>query len=239
MDLTRRDMLKLGALGVVGTAGASQLPLSLVIEAQTVGLLAPGDLPRPFRNGFVRPPVLRPDRTARDPDGVLTDFFTIAERARRARILPTMATAIWGYDGIAPGPTIKVSRGRRAVCACATTCRPFTRHSARSSPPRRHLHGSASLPQYDGYASDVTAAGCYKDYHYPNLQPARTLWYHDHAAHHTARNVYAGLYAQYHVHDRAEQRPAAAGRVRRPLTVDDARSPPTAISTFDDRRARA
>ena len=115
MDLTRRDMLKLGALGVVGTAGASRLPWSSVVEAQTVGLLAAGDLPRPFRNGFVRPPVLRPDRTARDRDGVLTDYFTISERGRRARILPTMATAIWGYNGISPGPTIKIRRGRRAV----------------------------------------------------------------------------------------------------------------------------
>jgi hypothetical protein len=46
-----------------------------------------------------------------------------------------------------------------------------------------HLHGSGSLPQYDGYASDLTPPGFYKDYHYPNFQPARTLWYHDHGVH--------------------------------------------------------
>ena len=56
MDLTRRDMFKLGALGVVGAAGAGQLPWSSVIEAQTVGLLSQGDLPQPFRTSFVRPP---------------------------------------------------------------------------------------------------------------------------------------------------------------------------------------
>ncbi len=56
-----------------------------------------------------------------------------------------------------------------------------------------HLHGSASLPQYDGYASDITNPGQFKDYHYPNSQPARTLWYHDHGLHHTAENVYMGL----------------------------------------------
>ena len=43
-----------------------------------------------------------------------------------------------------------------------------------------HLHGSASLPQFDGYADDVTRPGHYKDYWYPNHQGARTLWYHDH-----------------------------------------------------------
>ncbi len=56
-----------------------------------------------------------------------------------------------------------------------------------------HLHGSASLPQYDGYASDITNPGQYKDYRYPNWQNARTLWYHDHGVHHTAENVCMGL----------------------------------------------
>jgi len=56
-----------------------------------------------------------------------------------------------------------------------------------------HLHGSASKPQFDGYASDVTPTGFYKDYHYPNFQPARTLWYQDHGFHHTAENAYMGL----------------------------------------------
>lgn len=60
-----------------------------------------------------------------------------------------------------------------------------------------HLHGSASLPQYDGYASDVTQPGQWKDYVYPNSQPARTLWYHDHGVGHTSENVYSGLAGQY------------------------------------------
>ena len=62
-----------------------------------------------------------------------------------------------------------------------------------------HLHGSASLPQYDGYASDITNPGQWKDYRYPNTQQARTLWYHDHGVHHTAQNVSMGLAGQYHV----------------------------------------
>ena len=51
-----------------------------------------------------------------------------------------------------------------------------------------HLHGSASLPQYDGYASDLTMPGQVKTYHYPNIQDARTLWYHDHGVGITAQN---------------------------------------------------
>ena len=67
-----------------------------------------------------------------------------------------------------------------------------------------HLHGAPSLPQYDGYASDISLPGYYKDYFYDNLEPARTLWYHDHGVHHTAENVYMGLAGQYHVLDGRE-----------------------------------
>ena len=85
MDLTRRDMFKLGALGVAGAAGASQLPLSEVIEARATPLLALRDMPKLFRAPFARPPVLRPTRSVRNRDGVWTDFFTVRESARRAR----------------------------------------------------------------------------------------------------------------------------------------------------------
>ncbi len=85
-----------------------------------------------------------------------------------------------------------------------------------------HLHGSASLPQFDGYASDTTRRGWFKDYEYPNVQHARTLWYHDHGFHHTAQNAYAGLYAQYHMHDRAELALLPQGEFDVPVTVADA-----------------
>ena len=58
-----------------------------------------------------------------------------------------------------------------------------------------HLHGSASKPQYDGYASDITKVGQTKTYEFPNNQESRTLWYHDHGVHHTAENAYMGLAA--------------------------------------------
>ena len=64
-----------------------------------------------------------------------------------------------------------------------------------------HLHGHASLPQFDGYASDITNPGQYKDYEYHDRQEARTLWYHDHGVHHTAETVQMGLAAFYLLHD--------------------------------------
>lgn len=66
-----------------------------------------------------------------------------------------------------------------------------------------HLHGMASLPQYDGYAEDLIPPGYCKDYYYPNNR-ASTLWYHDHAVHKTARNVYMGLAGMYIVEYDAE-----------------------------------
>ena len=222
MDLTRRDMFKLGALGAIGTAGASQLPWSSVIEAQAASLLAVRDTPLPFRTGFVRPPILPKDWSRRDKDGVWTDHYTVHERARRARILPTMSTLIYGYNGMAPGPTIKVRRNRRTVLRVINDLPNIHPSLRQASETSVHLHGSASLPQFDGYASDVTGRGWFKDYEYSNVQPARTLWYHDHGVHHTAQNAYAGLYAQYHLHDAAEQDLLPQGEFDVPLTVGDA-----------------
>ena len=215
MELTRRDIMKLGALGAVGAAGTAQLPWGAMIGAATASQLAPKDMPRPFRTGFVRPPVLRPDKSRRDQDGVWTDFFTLTETARRARILPTMSTLMYGYNGTTPGPTIKVRRGRRAVVRVRNQLPDIHPTLGHQSTTSVHLHGSASLPQYDGYASDITGPGWYKDYRYPNFQPARTLWYHDHGVHHTAQNAYAGAVRPVpHARRRGAGTPAA-GRVRR------------------------
>jgi FtsP/CotA-like multicopper oxidase with cupredoxin domain len=215
-------MMKLGALGVAGVAGASQLPLSEVIEARAASLLAVGDRPKPFQTQFMRPPVLHPVRTFRDADGVLTDLFVVRESARKARILPTRDTVVFGYNGMAPGPTIKAHRGRRAVLRVINQLPSVHPSLGNTTETSVHLHGSASLPQYDGYASDVTSRGWFKEYHYPNVQPARTLWYHDHGFHHTAENAYAGLYAQYQMHDKAEQELMPQGEFDVPLTVADA-----------------
>jgi spore coat protein A, manganese oxidase len=97
-----------------------------------------------------------------------------------------------------------------------------------------HLHGSASLPQFDGYASDVTAPGWEKTYHYPNFQPARTLWYHDHGVHHTAQNVYSGLYAQYQMHDPVERALLPQGEFDVPLIVGDAMFDADGNARYDD-----
>ncbi|MDQ4008004.1 MAG: multicopper oxidase domain-containing protein, partial [Actinomycetota bacterium] len=186
MDATRRDVLKIGGLGALGTVGATVLPWGSALDAKAPSRLPADLMPRPFRTRFVRPDVLRPRKSVRGSDGVWTDHFLINERVGRAEIIPGLRTTVFGYNGQVPGPTLNIRQGRRAV---VRVCNHLpARHPVlgQDSTTSVHLHGSASLPQYDGYASDITPPDSLKDYRYPNFQPARTLWYHDHGVHHTA-----------------------------------------------------
>ena len=235
VEATRRDILKLGGLGVLGVAGAASLPWGgASVGAKSASELAEGRMPQPFRAGFVRPPVLRPFMSRRDADGQMVDHFSITQRASRATIAPGLSSYAYSYNGSVPGPTIKVRRGRRAVVRVRNKLPAVHPIFGQESTTSVHLHGSGSLPQYDGYASDVTPPGFYKDYHYPNFQPARTLWYHDHGVHHTAKNAYAGLFAQYQMHDDAELDLLPQGEFDVPLVVVDAILGADGNLAFDD-----
>jgi FtsP/CotA-like multicopper oxidase with cupredoxin domain len=143
--------------------------------------------------------------------------YDIAQRFGVADIMPGYKTPVFGYNGLVPGPTLRVNRGtpvtvRQTNLLQQPPAAPYQNVAAPSSytsdPWQRststHLHGSASLPQYDGYASDITYPGQVKTYFYPNCQDARTLWYHDHGVHHTSQNAYNGLAGMYILHDQAE-----------------------------------
>lgn len=93
-----------------------------------------------------------------------------------------------GYDGIAPGPTFIVPSGTETVIR-------FVNNAVLANSV--HLHGSYSRAPFDGWAEDVTEPLQYKDYHYPNSQNARTLWYHDHAVHHVSTTTSDCAYEQF------------------------------------------
>ncbi|MDQ4006954.1 MAG: multicopper oxidase family protein [Actinomycetota bacterium] len=235
MDATRRDVLKIGGLGALGVAGAAALPWGAGLGAATPSTLSAADMPTPFRARFVRPPFLRPFRSTRNRvTGEWTDHFEVKMRPGRAEIIPGLSSTVYGYNGMTPGPTVNIRRGRKAVVHFRNMLP--SRHPTLGHPFNTsvHLHGSGSLPEYDGYASDVTRPGFYKTYHFPNFQRARTLWYHDHGVHHTAENAYSGLYAQYHIHDRAETELLPQGEFDVPLTVVDAQFRRRGGLAFDD-----
>lgn len=130
-----------------------------------------------------------------------------------SQIYPTLGKAsLTGYNGVSPGPTLQMTKGREAVVR-------FINNSARNS--SIHLHGSYSRTAFDGWAEDTIAPGQYKDYYYPNAQPQRTLWYHDHAVGITAVNAYYGQAGFYILNDpvRNAQRSLPEGKYDIPLML--------------------
>ncbi|KAF1837542.1 Cupredoxin [Decorospora gaudefroyi] len=124
------------------------------------------------------------------------DFYEVDVRPFYQQVYPGLKPArLVGYDGMSPGPTFKMTRGREAIVR-------FKNHGDKDLSV--HLHGSFSRAPFDGWAEDTTKVGQYKDYYYPNKQSGRTMWYHDHAVHHTAENAYFGQAGFYILTDPAE-----------------------------------
>jgi spore coat protein A, manganese oxidase len=228
MELSRRDLLKLGFFG----SAALMLPAERIArtQLQVANRIPASQLPEPFSVPFAIPPVAAP--VARTID---TDLYSLRQFENAVEILPGLKTPIWGYNGIAPGPTILVPQGRktlvRQLCDLPAV-HPTLRYNVWTS---THLHGSASLPEYDGYASDFMSPGEFKDYQYPNFQNARTLWYHDHGVHITAPNAYMGLAAFYILHDAHELAlPIPHGPYDVPVVVKDAMFTTGGELIFDD-----
>jgi FtsP/CotA-like multicopper oxidase with cupredoxin domain len=228
MSLTRRDLLKVGVLA----GGALLLPLERgvrSVRAAAANRLAESQLPRPFSVPFTIPPVARPVKS-----DATTDYYWLTMREQATEVIPGYQTRIWGYNGTFPGPTFDVQRGRQVFVRQVNQlpAHPTLLYSPNTSV---HLHGSASLPQYDGYASDLTYPNYYKDYYYPNFQDARTLWYHDHGVHQTASNVYMGLAGMYRIRDSLEQSlPIPQGPYDVPLVVNDAMFDVNGELLYDD-----
>jgi FtsP/CotA-like multicopper oxidase with cupredoxin domain len=221
----RRDVVKLGALGAGVTIAGLTLPLGQ--SASTADWISTSAKPARYSRRLPVPVPLVGTRM-QDQYGEYL-HYEIRELAASAQVLDAGAptTQVFGYAGVGagpsvPGPLIKVDQNTRVRLRVHNDLPPVHPTFGYPAQTSVHLHGSASLPQYDGYADDVTTPGHYKDYWYPNHQSARTLWYHDHAAHYTAQNVYSGLVAQYHLQDAWEKENLPQGRYDVPLIVSDA-----------------
>jgi spore coat protein A len=232
MSMSRRTALKIGGAGFLGAAVLGA-PLTSV-EAKSASRLAARNMPAPFRTPLTIPPVLSPEKTERDADGRLVSSYRIKQLQGKANIVPGLSTTIFGYNGIFPGPTVSVEQGTRINLRMDNYLPVFNPLDGQVFNTSTHLHGSASLPQFDGYANDIIPKDMCKDYEYPNFQPARTIWYHDHAVHRTAHNVYSGLAAQYHMHDPVERALLPQGKFDVPLTVSDAMFARDGSLSFDD-----
>ena len=166
MSLSRRDLVKMSVLAGAAVA----LPLERSVSAASArgepdrGEPAAGSVHHAVRGAAGDlSGALRPGHRHR----LLPDHD---EADRSVEIVPGLKTQMWGYNGLVPGPTFRVQQGRKTVVRQINNLPPV--HPVLEYVPYTsvHLHGSASLPQYDGYASDITNPGQYKDYHYPNTQ---------------------------------------------------------------------
>ena len=228
MELRRRELLELGLFA----SAALLLPAERVARTQLAlrNRIAASRLPKPFTVPFTVPPVLQPVHS-----DATTDYYELTQRQVSAEVLPGLQTDLWGYNGVVPGPTIVARRGRPTVVRQRNEL-PDVHPQLRYRPyTSTHLHGSPSLPQYDGYANDITNPGQFKDYRYPNTHPASTLWYHDHGVHITAPNAYMGLAALYLIRDDLEVGlPIPQGRYDVPLVIRDALFTSSGQLIFDD-----
>ena len=162
-------------------------------------------MPR-FQLPLSTPAVLQPVRA-----DAASDYYEITQQEARIEILPDKHTSIWGYQGVMPGPTIRVRQRRRAAI----------RHVNKLSVPTVvHLHGGRTPADSDGFPTDVVMPGSSKTYVYPNEHAAATLWYHAHALDHTGRNLFMGLAGLYIVEDKQKQSlPLPRGEYDLPLII--------------------
>ena len=204
IPITRREALRLG----LGAAAGLALPAVGAGIASSFGALSRTLTPRPFAQFLRIPPVLTPSATDAD-----TDFYDVVQMAMDQEILPGLQTPIWGYNGTFPGPTIKARSNRRVV---------VRQTNSLPGPVSVHLHGGVQPPESDGYPTDLIPFGGTKEYDYPNLHRAATLFYHDHAMNRTGLNVYMGLSGMYVIGDEIDDAlPLPKGEFDVPLIIQD------------------
>ena len=159
------------------------------------------------------------------PEGEL-DGYRIGMRQGTVEILPGRATTVWTYDGLVPGPCIRQAKGRASVVRFVNELQDS---SGNGIPTSIHLHGVASLPQYDGYAEDLIL-----------------FWYHDHTIEKTSRNVYMGLAGMYLVdyddcdfQDPSQAERLPSGEYDIPLVIQDKRLDGDGQLIFNDSLRRS
>jgi FtsP/CotA-like multicopper oxidase with cupredoxin domain len=206
--LNRRTMLKTAfAGGAIALMPWDRLNSEGTANAATTAEVAPA---APFAHAMPVPAVLAPvGRTG------TSDLYEMRMREAQTEIVKGLQSTVRTYGGAFPGPTIRATRGREVV---------VRQINGLSVDTAVHLHGAHVLSEHDGLPMDTIAPGAERTYHYPNDQQAASLWYHDHAHHLEAENVYMGLHGLYLLSDRNERRlPLPSGAHDVPLVIRDAR----------------
>src|SRR3712207_2159582 len=164
MRTDRRSVLKMGAFGAGITAAGFTVPLGGGLQGRSASTLSSSAFPVPYQRDFQRAPEIT-GRTSIE----LVQTPAVASIVRGGLMTPLMT-----FNGSFPGPTIRVNRGAPVQVTIRNKLPDVHPQWAYPMNTSTHLHGSPSLPQYDGYANDVTFPRFKKTYQYPNGGPART-----------------------------------------------------------------
>jgi len=213
MSIARRDFLMAAAASMAGHHQMAHLPpVAKAPKLLNVDSLTPFVDPLP-RVSIARQAGRRPSPTDSKKqiacyEMPIGEFF-----AKVHRDIP--ATRFWGYGNSMPGLTIEARSGEEILVDWQN--RLPSKHflpidhnlmgAEKDKPEVRtvvHLHGAKTRPASDGYPEDWYVPGQSKLYHYPNLQEAAMLWYHDHAMGINRLNVYAGMLGTYIIRDSFE-----------------------------------
>jgi len=156
----------------------------------------------------------------------------IAETMQKVhRDLPP--TRMWTIGGSFPGPTLEtpIARGmivewQNRLPAQHLFAIDHAIHGAGKDVPDVravvHLHGGRTPADSDGYPEEWTLPGKSQTCHYPSLQHAATLFYHDHTMGINRLNTYAGMTGFCILHDtREDPLGLPAGRYDIPLLICD------------------
>lgn len=203
--INRRSFLKTG--GIAGVAGFLSITKSAYAgrggmggSANTGGSAL--NIPV-FEVPLAIPPELKP----------INGRYELTQTAVDVEIIPGTTTQIWGYNGITPGPTIRVDRDQPVVVRQTNNL---------TENVTTHLHGGHVTGNNDGHPTDYINPGSSKDYYYPNNQLPTTLWYHDHTMDHTGPHVYMGLAGFYIIEDDFERSlNLPSGEFEIPLVIQD------------------
>jgi FtsP/CotA-like multicopper oxidase with cupredoxin domain len=130
-------------------------------------------------------------------------------------------TYIWGFNGVYPAPTPRISYGDPAIVRFRNDLPAVTSTIGRNE-ITVHLHNGHTASASDGFAGDFFGRGLFKDNHYANAyagidafgssggvkgdprEAMHTFWFHDHRAAFTANNNLLGLNGMYILYDRTD-----------------------------------
>lgn len=193
--LTRRQAIQIGAAGTAAGMLASErlappvhakdpppgpkttafvMPLAVYKAKPTAGTLNPVPTQAPDISGGE----CGRSSHQRETDWPPQKFYEMHVKEALHQFHPDLPTQkIWGYDGIYPGPTF-VERYNVPVTVRIYNDLPANATGFGSPEITTHLHNLHDASESDGFTGDyysrtrfgptMTAAGAYKDHHYPN-----------------------------------------------------------------------